>query len=129
MAEGRPWIVCPRCDGHKTLTAIVCPGCRVETVECDLCAGSGVLPPHRAEWWKTGEACRQFRRKMGWTLREAARRAGMTAREYSRQERGKTSPEPIFGFMVQQMMGEIEADDPAEFIRQMRLGAEETPDG
>jgi hypothetical protein len=127
MSEGRPWIVCPRCDGDKTITVIVCPGCQVVTRECDLCAGSGVLPPHRAEWWKTGNACRKWRQKEGLTLRKAAELAGMTATEYSRQEQGKTSPQPIFGFMVQQMMGEIEAGDPAKFLREMMRGAGENP--
>ena len=102
--QAREWIVCPRCKGEKTVSAMVCPGFRLVTSECPQCAGSGVLPPHRAEWWKTGNACREYRLSKGITLRRAAKDAGMTAHEYSRQERGMTSPEPIFHWMTERMV-------------------------
>jgi len=106
--QPRPRIVCPRCKGEKTISGMVCPGFRLVTSECPQCAGSGVLPPHRADWWKGGNACRAYRKAEGLTLRKAAELAGLTAAEYSRQEQGMTNPEPIFKAIVQRTADAID---------------------
>lgn len=93
-------VICPECDGAKTLPGVACimdSGCRPFEAACEFCKGEGQVSPEAYERFRKGQQMRYARVEQGRsTFEEAARPAerpmsfyanGQDARERCEVER------------------------------------------
>ena len=84
-------VKCPACLGRGSTVAIVCGDtCIEQRVPCNVCAGGGWLPPHRAQWVLDGQRLRALRREHEMTLRATASTLGVSPTLLSECEQGRS---------------------------------------
>ena len=91
-------IVCPGCDGAKTLHGIACTidrGCRPVEIACDFCKGEGQVSSEASERWQRGDALRKARVERGLTLSEQAAILGVAPKALNDVEFGRRGLEEL----------------------------------
>ncbi len=91
-------IVCPGCDGAKTLHGIACTidrGCRPVEIACDFCKGEGQVSSEASERWHQARALRDARVKRGLTLFEEAAILGIEPIVLNDIEHGRRSSDEL----------------------------------
>lgn len=86
---------CPGCHGERRLSGIGCGdsnyGCRLVTIPCRDCGGTGEVSEAQMGWRREGDQLRALRMTRDLSLREAARLVGLPASDYSDAEHGRVS--------------------------------------
>src|SRR5208337_1315311 len=87
MSEGKE-MKCPACQGIGKRFSFGCPGFKPIEVNCDICGGSGKLPPDLDYDPKRGRNMRDERQAQDLSLREFCKKQGVSPAERSKMERG-----------------------------------------
>jgi DnaJ-class molecular chaperone len=96
--EERP-MKCPSCDGRGKSEGIACGElgelrCRVMSIPCQLCRGTGGIDNERLQAWEYGRKMRADRLKENRTLSEEATKRGIDIVTMSKMERGEIDARP-----------------------------------
>lgn len=88
-------ITCPDCKGQRTMNALVqqAGGCRMMTLPCIRCKGSGEIPFAMLRWMVEGYSLRVDRLHRDLTQREEAARLGVSVVVLSQMENGIVDPD------------------------------------
>ncbi len=91
MTDEKLPVPCTRCGGRGWFDAVVNRGgcCEFDSVDCDLCAGTGRISEVLAERIAAGRRRRDDRVARGLTVRQEAARLGITAVQLGQIERGR----------------------------------------
>jgi len=83
--------ICLQCEGFGKIFAI-----KGTSINCDMCAGSGMMKDKHVLWLMQGEVLKEIRIKNGLTLRKCALRYGIDPSNLSKMERGIIKPKNYF---------------------------------
>lgn len=88
---------CPDCHGDRETHGLGCrpAGCKLVTMPCRTCSGTGWINPLTMEWRTVGARLREIRMGHRLSLREASKRLGIRASDYSDAEHGRVDPGPL----------------------------------
>ena len=90
-------IICPRCDGAKSVFGVSWNErrCQPGSLACDFCKGEGQVSSEMAEPWRKGHAMREARVKQGLSQREEAHRLGISWIQLNDIEHGRLAFEQV----------------------------------